>query len=467
MMDDQFVERLSPLDLLMPGGYVGAVLVFHTTQQSSTILLKLQSELDSVCLRTPWLKGQVFPTSTKEGQAPGLEIRWTAKDTSPQIIDKGILKETYQELYKTQMPLGSIPSDLWPMPGVVQAEAEAGSGVPVLAASLFRFADGKTVGLCIQGHHNTMDGFGFNEIINLWARCMSDSGTLIPGPINSTERTSRLMKGLGKSYDTSGSSPLNVLLEKHPEYSRTPPDMPTEFAVCESEILTIDLKKIQTIKESLKPYLDTLPTTNTVACTLVWSAITRARMRRTQHLDNKTSRLPMAVNGRKRLDVSLTDRQDPYLGNVVLFSLAEMAASDVRACGEEDNAKLLADACRIVAQAQSSDRINAAHISECCSIVEKLGDHRSVFPGWELFGSRDLFITSWADLDIYEFDFGEGLGKPQFVRTPYAQADGNVIILPRKRSTDGLVSEQGLEVVVMLQKEDLEVLKEDGLWKVL
>lgn len=459
MAETQFVERLTSLDLLMPRGYVGALLVFPTTQPSQALLNKLQNSLSLVCERFPWLMGQVFSTSATEGQRSTLEIRWTATDTAPQITDKGSISHAYEELSRAKMPLESIPADLWICPGAIQIGP--GSGAPVFAASLFSFADGKAVGLCMQIHHNAVDGFGFNEILSLWARCMNKSGSHMSSFSPSLDRNGRIAKALDQ--DSATCPPLDELFERHPEYSRSPPVLPTKVFDCTSEILTITMEKIDAFKEDLKPYLATTPSTNTVACVLLWSAITRSRMRRNPDLGNKTSRLPMAVNGRKRLDPDFADCQNPYLGNVVLFSLAEMAARDVSNCGQggSSSAELLAEACRIVAQAQSRERIDARHIREVCGIIEGLEDHRSLFPGWELFGSRDLFITSWADLNMYELDFGDDFGKPQFVRTPYAQADGNVIILPRKRSVIG----ERLEVVVMLQKDDLEVLKEDSLWE--
>ncbi|CRG88063.1 hypothetical protein PISL3812_05089 [Talaromyces islandicus] len=459
MAETQFVERLTSLDLLMPGGYVGALLVFPMTQQSQALLTKLQNSLDLVCERIPWLMGRVCATSATERQRSTLEIRWTATDTPPRITNKGSISHAYEELSRAQIPLENIPADLWISPSAGQIEP--GSGAPVFAASLFQFADDKAVGLCIQTHHNAVDGFGFTEVLSLWARCMNEPGSQISSFSPSLNRNGRLAKALDQNSTTNSS--LDELFERHPEYSRHPPVLPTKVSACTSEILTIAMKKIDGIKESLKPYLETAPSTNTIACVLLWSAITRARMRRNPDLRNKTSRLPMAVNGRKRLDADLADAQNPYLGNTVLFSLVEMAASDVSNCGQGNASSMeqLAEACGLVAKAQSSDRIDSRHIREVCSIVEGLEDYRSIFPGWELFGSRDLFITSWADLNMYEFDFGEGLGKPRFVRIPYAQADGNVIILPRNRSA----TEERLEVVIMLQRDDLEVLREDSLWE--
>ncbi|KAJ8132512.1 hypothetical protein O1611_g1107 [Lasiodiplodia mahajangana] len=90
-------------------------------------------------------------------------------------------------------------------------------------------------------------------------------------------------------------------------------------------------------------------------------------------------------------------------------------------------------------------------------------DYRTVFVGWDLFGSRDLTITSWADLGLYNASFGEGLGKPEFVRIPSSPADGVVIVLPRKRG-EGATSEV-VEVMVMLRTDDMTVLEKDAAWK--
>ena len=46
------------------------------------------------------------------------------------------------------------------------------------------------------------------------------------------------------------------------------------------------------------------------------------------------------------------------------------------------------------------------------------------------------------------------------MRITYAQADGNALILPRKRGET-----EELEIVVMLRRDDLAVLKEDEVWQ--
>lgn len=460
-MSRQHVERLSSLDLLMPGGYVGAALLFRAAGQTSSHLSSFQDAIDKVCERIPWLKGRVFAIPASNDVKPGLEIHWSGEDATPGVLDKGKLEQAYESLREQGVPHESIPVDVWPLANTVQAGAESKDGAPVFAASVFGFADDAASGLCVQIHHNAVDGFGFAEILRQIARYMSGHDGSPPNLSSAFNRTERLEKALrAESEQEKPMLSLDELFERHPEYSRVAPQMPTKFSACNSTILSIPMSTIDSWKQKLNPFMVTNPSTNTVACTLLWSAITRTRMRRDPELATKTTHLPMAVNGRKRLHADLADMKDPYLGNVVLFSIAEMNARGVAACGTGESVELFAKACQAVADAQSSEKINADHIREVCQISKQTDDHPGIFPGWELFGSRDLFITSWADLNIYDLDFGPALGKPDDVRIPYAQADGNVIILPRKRGS----ADERIEAVVMLREVDLNVLKDDGLW---
>ena len=462
MADTKFAEQLTPMDLLMPPGYIGAVLIFKTTQPPSNLINALQASLSTLCDKLPWIKGSLFPTLRMRDQKPSLEVRWSASNDPPQIVDKGLIPETYEYLSKARFPAESIATHLWPAPAPREA------GAPVFATSVFRFADEKAIGLCIQGHHRVIDGFAFAEITNLWAHFTKNAESPDLNTQSLPGRVSALTKAINKNPElVSAVAALSVkeIFKRHPEYSNAPPGMPTEFLDCRSEIISIPIKKIETLKDKLRRHLSKPPTTNTVACALIWAAVTRARARRMPEFTDKASRLPMAVNGRKRLDPSLTDRASPFLGNMVLFSLSEMPVRDLIAAGNHNAIEVLAMVCQLLTSAQSTEHVGKAHIIEVYNLVQAVEDYQGIFPGWALFGSCDLFITSWADLDLYRQDFGIGLGQPQFVRIPYAQGDGNAIILPRRMETTSPLSLQDLEVVVMLQKEDLDRVKEDAIWE--
>lgn len=109
---------------------------------------------------------------------------------------------------------------------------------------------------------------------------------------------------------------------------------------------------------------------------------------------------------------------------------------------------------------------NSRDVGQTYSLIEKAGDAGTVSIGWNAFSARDLAITSWADQGLYEMDFGEALGKPEFIGLPYAEADSVCIVLPRRREAAAAsVPESVLEVVLMLRRDDMVALEEDITWK--
>lgn len=172
------------------------------------------------------------------------------------------------------------------------------------------------------------------------------------------------------------------------------------------------------------------------------------------------SRLATAVNARQRIGGAFSNSE--FLGNAVFYGLSALPAKALSS-SSHINIKELVHVCEHVAKSQSVSVINTRHIGEVVQLMERVKDPRSLFVGWDLFGSRDLTITSWADMGLYDFDFGAGVGKPDFVRLPYMEADGVAIVLPRKRNAQAEV----LEVVIMLRRDHMEALEKNAMWNAL
>ncbi|KAJ8107799.1 hypothetical protein OPT61_g8613 [Boeremia exigua] len=454
-------ERLTPLDLLMPRTYIGAAFLFRTTELNATMSKRLQSALDDLCEQLPWLNGRILPVSrdreaSKSGKVPGLEIRWDETASAPKIIDKGFIKRSYDTLAEENMPAAAIPADVWPVSNMID-DALFAAGAPVLGASLFRFSDGQGIGLCICLHHNAVDAAGFAEVVRLWVRNMKGAKPLLLS--SGSGRFERLCRGLSSHLVSLKEPSFSALIALHPEHSREPPQLPSEFAPCTAKLFRLPMAQIDTVKTRLRDCMHAPPTTNTLVCALIWSSVTRARKERSPETVHQPSRLAMAVNGRRRISAAFSPTEDPYYGNTIVYSLAEIASRDLM---ETANIRSLARICDIIAQSQSGARIDDRHIAEVCSLVDEVDDYRTLFPGWDLFNSRDLTITSWADLDLYALDFGIGLGKPEFVRMPYVEADGVGIIMPRRRVADEI-----LEVVIMLRRDDMDFLELYNVWECL
>ncbi|KAK7226806.1 hypothetical protein V2G26_014809 [Clonostachys chloroleuca] len=144
------------------------------------------------------------------------------------------------------------------------------------------------------------------------------------------------------------------------------------------------------------------------------------------------------------------------------LSTSELQVVDV---ADETLPLCLTKVSSIISASQSVDQISSDSVAELCSLVNRTEDLKSIFPEWDLFSSRDLTVTSWNGLDIYNLDFGEALGKPKHIRPPYVEADGVGMIMPRAQWTrcDGK-QESGVEVIVMLRRDDLAVMSEDDIW---
>lgn len=464
MAAEPCVERLTPLDMLMPRTYIAALLTFKTTESVSTITQPLQRGLDRLCKQLPWLSGHVLPTNVAPSRKPGIEVRWEANGHLPVVANRGSVSARYESLSAAGMPPTSIPEDVWPVPSMID-DALFPTGAPVLAASVFQFSDGHGVGLCVCMHHNAVDATGFAEVLRLWAQNLSEAPAFC-SPTMGEGRVNRLSRALAPDLNTAPAVPLNALIASHPEFSTSPPALPTSFDPCTCRLFNISLRQINAVKERIAEHTLAKPSTNSVLCALLWSAITRVREQRNPALASETSQLVTAIDGRRQLGKDFSSPETPYLGNIVTYALARQAVASLSTSVQSDLGRALASLCDSIAQAQSAARDSFRHVSEAYNLADRIDDYKKIFPGWDLFGSRDLTITSWANLDMYSLDFGPQLNKPHFVRVRAAQADGVGLILPR-RSASGATGVPGevLDVMLMLRKDDMDALEQDTMWK--
>jgi trichothecene 3-O-acetyltransferase len=458
---------LSPLDQLMPRCYTRLFLLFGSPTPDLAIS-SFKMGWEKTCTQLSYLKGYVYQAENQRGR---LAIAWSDDSPVPVISEKGHLKLSYETVLLHGTSFSAFKDDLCPVRAVID-HSTSDRKAPVLAASVGELEGG--IIICVAAHHNVMDGTGFGDLIDLIARNtngnLAASATL-PHPDEPLYRTARLRHVLeaGKTFQNQGmDTDIKLLLTNHLEYTTTPPSMPSQSPPCTSKLLTVSLPKVEAIKQALKGSMPSL-TTYTVVSSLLWSCITRVRCARAGGCKSPKSRLGMAVNGRQRLGASFTDQK--YLGNVNMYAIAELATNTITSsAATRDVAGTripndLIGVFQAVAESISSDRISSRHIMEVMTIIDQLEDVRGLFPGWNFHDGPDLAITSWANLNVYDADFGEKLGRPALVRVPYAEVDGLCIILPRRRHQHGRSGENVIEVVVMLRADDLAQLQEDEVWK--
>ncbi|CAG9984154.1 unnamed protein product [Clonostachys byssicola] len=322
-----------------------------------------------------------------------MQIQWNAKGMPPVITNKGLVKSTYAALDSQGMPPHSIPAEMWPLnPQTLQGSAT--EGTPIFAASIFRFADEEGLGICICAHHHVFDATGLAELIRLWS--LATTGILPTGSSNGLDRVNQLTKALNGSLDVASAHSVEDLGDSHPEISRVPPAMPSEFPPCTSKLFRISMDKIEKLKQRVSGSMTVTPTTTSIVTAMLWIVITRARARRTPALASSTTQLVSAVNCRQRVGLGSERGSVPYFGNVVQYAMAALSITDLQVVDvvHETLPLCLAEVCRIISHSQSVDRINSDSVAELCSLVARTEDLKSIFPGWDLFSSRDLTVTS-------------------------------------------------------------------------
>lgn len=97
--------------------------------------------------------------------------------------------------------------------------------------------------------------------------------------------------------------------------------------------------------------------------------------------------------------------------------------------------------------------------SRMYSLASNMPDVRAFRKARAPFNGTDLVVTSWMNFAFYP-DFGPGVGAPAYVRLPDvgADADGLLVVLPRKRGEGGEVN---IEIMVALREDDMREFEGD------
>lgn len=454
---NSYLEPLTPFDLLMPKVYISLLLAFRTSTSFNAVSQRLQSSLDGTTKKIPWISGRVCSAGAGDQQAAHGGIHYDLTSSSPQIADRGSIDVPIESLEAHAMNSTTIPEDVWPLGNL----RESGNSL-VFGASVFRFKDDEGLGLCVCMHHSAVDAAGFTEVLRVWAQETTALGSSRPQPAGN--RLSRASEALASQITEASTKDTRALFELLPEYSAIPPAMPSSFPSFASQIFTILPERLELYKGCFIHHLKTPPSTNAVLCALLWTLITSVRAQHKTNTPTPTSsRLIMAVNGRRRIDPNFSPLNNPYLGNLILYASTQSSFDFLERAA--DSPRELAEICNAITQSYGPAKINPQHIANVFELARRSRDSSTIFPGWDLFNHKDLSITSWADLDLYQMGWGPELGQPEFVRFPSTAADGVCIVLPRRRGHSARHSQNFIEVLVMLKEEHMEALKVDSLWQ--
>ncbi|KAJ9273355.1 hypothetical protein DTO212C5_429 [Paecilomyces variotii] len=474
---------LSPIDQLMPRIYTTLFLVYETDQYEKAVR-KLNEGLAKATSLLPFLRGSVHKSPDDCNPRNQLSLSWSSQDQPPAVVEIPAPESlpSFETLKLGKAPLSVFQDGLSPVPMVIDHQTP-GARAPALVVGATRLEGGLI--LCLCAHHVVLDGAGMGLFLKLWGDCTRDEPNRAhfdPGEVY--HREPWLRDASGYFAGTKPKATLEELLLRHPEYalrslSSAPSSVSTNIpgypVKCAAKIFAFSGAKLQKIKQAMSSSIPAkFLTVNNVLGAALWLCITRIRLGRMRRdglatvTGSTTSKLGFAINARSRLGPAASNKS--YVGNLTMLKVVEFTATKLDSiAGNAMASPAAADLSPMVpvisAIATATAAVTETHVGEIIAFADHLADVEDVGPGWNSSHCLDLTYTSWADLGMYDCDFGPSLGgKPRYVRIPYMPyIDGMVLALPRRRLVDPLDGKaiERIEVAVMLNERDMRALEED------
>ncbi|KAK4992561.1 hypothetical protein LTR66_006253 [Elasticomyces elasticus] len=456
---------LSPLDQSSQREYINFLLCFPLTlddqTSSSDVRTHIQQGFDALSVTYPFLKGTIRLKESSSEPAGLVEIAYHPESPAPKI-ESNLLNErfpTFEDITLNKVSVCEFDGRLCQPPSSAPSEH---TPTFVLRANFVRGG----LLLCVTAHHAAFDATGVDVLVRLLARCCSSKSDEFEVDSRSNDRSPLFFGGSldeqaerDRNYHRTIAAQTNVEnmdAAKSARENRDPVDTRGKPRPTSSRIFSFSAQSLARLKAIallfLPPGVPWISTQDALAA-LIWLCVCRAQ---SPNLPNDTTcTLNISVNGRSRMEPPLPAT---YLGVCVFGAVTQMKLHDLLS-SEGDNESFAQRISSLAAQIRSSlNTVNVERIRSTVQWVLSQEDVRSVHTSVDsLVVGNYLYLTSWADLSLYNADFGDLLKKPTLVRLLNQEADGLGVILPRR-------SDGSLEITLRMFADSMERLENDSLW---
>lgn len=428
----------------MQGLYTQICLCFAMADASSqpSIMEKLMAGLERLSTSFPWIAGQVIV----EGSGKDCLFKIAPLDETPSFIVKDYRDDstisTMEVMRSANFPFSMLDESIVAPRNTIPG-FESTNPVFLLQAS---FIKGGLL-LTFVGNHNAMDMTGQGHLIDLYSKaCRSEPFTSDELSIGNLSRKNLI--------------PLLISYTPGPELDnqivKSAPSQPTSEGVAMGEpapppvctwayfaFSSSSLASLKSLASSTLTSGASYVSTDDTLSAFIWQRIMVARSPR---LDTEAPvSFARAVDVRRYLGIPKT-----YLGmaqNMTYFHHPLQTLLDAPLGN-------IASSLRLAVDPKTS---TLAHDTKAlATFMSRVEDKNEISFTAALDLGRDIMLSSWANIDCYELDFGLGLGKPEAVRRPqFVPVESLLYLMPKKE--DGEIS-----VAICLRDEDMERLKEDG-----
>ncbi|WYZ44569.1 hypothetical protein EsH8_VII_001005 [Colletotrichum jinshuiense] len=428
-----------PIELLgqQPGLkiYTQIAVCFSVEHESSfsNVVDTLTNGLVRLTESFPWIAGQVVNEGADQGNTGVFKIRPYGE--TPPFILKDLRDDnsapTMHGLKKSGFPFSMLDESIVaPRPTLPIDPTLISKPEPVFIVQATFINSGLI--LTFLGHHQVMDGTGQGQIIDLFSKaCRNEHFTEDEVTTGNLPRHNIIP--LLDNYER-GPEIDAMVVTAPTEPPETPPKCSWAYFNFPSSSLS-DLKSLAS--ESIKSgYI----TTDDALSAFVWQSVSRIRAGRLS-LDEEV-KFARAVNVRGYLGIpqtfpglmqSMTNNSSRL--NTLIEEPLGVVASQLRSTVDP---KALGYSTRAFA-----------------TVLSKSADKGGFSFTGTLRLDKDIMLSSWAKLDLYEQDFGLHLGKPVSVRRPqFTPVESLMYLLPKSREGD-------IALAICLRDEDMKRLKRD------
>lgn len=416
----------------------------------SAIINTLTNGLERLSASFPWIAGQVVNEGSGARNSSIFKIK--PLERTPRLVVKDLRHDssvpTIDALRRANFPINMLDENIV-APRKTRPESSDGSASDSTPVFLLQ-ASFITGGLLLTfvGQHQTMDMTGQGQIIHLFSKaCRNEQFTceelssgnlarrnLIPLLDDSYKQGSELVHQIVKptrSHSVSNGT------DGHPAPASPPKSTWTYFTFRPTSLAALKSLATKTITSS-SGYIST----DDALSAFIWQSVIRARLPRLDPTAEST--FGRAVNVRHYLDISPTHpglvlnmTYHTYTLQTLVEEPLGVVASQLRSALGPKTSNL---GYNTRALATFLDRTPDKYIISFSATIDR---------------SKDIMISSWANLNCYELDFNLGLGKPEAVRRPrFDPVESLIYLMPR--TLDGEIA-----VAICLRDEDMERLKGD------
>ncbi|KAI0172190.1 hypothetical protein GGR52DRAFT_458072 [Hypoxylon sp. FL1284] len=450
------MTALSPLDKLMPRGYVRQMFAFPSLHPNVSRVLK--AGLAGTVSDVPYLLSGITTTEDQKRISlisepyQTLEDVYSEQDLSD-IVDYAIMKQE------------NFPPSAFTVPGMIAPDTQPPfpNQAPVFRARLSRVRGGFV--LCVAVHHCTTDITGFGALLKLWASHCRTGASAAAGFDPAWLDRGALLE---RSNAAGRPPPLSV-----PEllHVKGPADIarlagaaarPSDPTTC---IFFFPQKHLRLLKDVVNELIVSQGdagwvSSGDILVTLLWSATLAAELGPASSGPDGDNTVGFPVNFRSRLDPPLPL---DYLGAAFVMTTATSSRTDLvslaRNAGSPSGETPLHPAsieklAKIASTIRSAlRRVDEASVRDVLMYLDDVPeDHPPITLGPHHDG---ISLVSWADQSTYELDWGDVVGRCDAVRLPKLTYKRYPIVLPRvPAGVNG--SEGGLEIIVSFDRQVMD-----------